>query len=194
MNVTKNDADTALRDAGRAGEHSLTLFNYELTSPYLLLWGILWIVAGIIGVISPANSGIGWLIVDTIGIVATGYLVASDARRFDKDNVRNEGLRYGATVIVLTAFITMTFVVFAPVSGVEVQTFITILIAAIYMILGLWTGYRLADSFSRTCCIHAGPVPADGFHFSAVLVVKRSFLLHAGAQFTAGKSRLCEDR
>ena len=31
-----------------------------------------------------------------------------------------------------------------PVSGVEVQTFITILIAAIYMILGLWTGYRLA--------------------------------------------------
>ena len=38
MNVTKNDAETALRDADRTGEHSLTLFHYELTSPYLLLW------------------------------------------------------------------------------------------------------------------------------------------------------------
>ena len=144
MNVTKTDAETALRDADRAAEHSQTLFHYEIASPYLLLWGILWIVAGMIGAISPENTGMGWLIVDTIGIIATGYLVTSDARRIDKDNVRNEGLRYGATVIVLTAFITMTFVVFAPVSGVEVQTFITILVAAIYMILGFWTGYRLA--------------------------------------------------
>ena len=144
MNVTKTDAETALRDAGQTAEHSQTLFHYELASPYLLLWGVLWIVAGIISVISPENTGIGWLIVDTIGIVATGYLVASDARRFDKVDVRNEGLRYGATVIVFGAFITMTFVVFAPVSGVESQTFITILIAIIYMILGLWTGYRLA--------------------------------------------------
>ena len=144
MNVTKNDAETALRDVDRTGEHSLTLFHYELTSPYLLLWGVLWIVAGIIGATSPANTGIGWLIVDTIGIVATGYLVASDARRFVKDSARSEGLRYVASVLVLAAFITMTFVVFAPVSGVEVQTFITILIASIYMIVGFWIGYRLA--------------------------------------------------
>ncbi len=144
MNVTKNDAETALHDAGRAGEQSLTLFNYEMASPYLLLWGILWIVAGTIGVISPGNAGLGWLIADTIGIVATGYLVAGNARRFAEDNTRNEGLRYVATVAVLTAFITMTFVIFAPVSGVEIQTFITILVAAIYMIMGFWTGYRLS--------------------------------------------------
>lgn len=37
----------------------------------------------------------------------------------------------------------MTFVVFAPISSVEIQTFISILIAATYMILGLWFGYRL---------------------------------------------------
>ena len=144
MNMNKNDAETSLRDAGRAAEHSQTLFHYELASPYLLLWGILWIAAGIIGATSPENTGLGWLIIDTTGIVATSYLVARNVRRFDNVNVRNEGLRYGATAIVMGAFITMTFVVFAPVSGVEIQTFITILIAAIYMILGLWTGYRLA--------------------------------------------------
>ena len=143
MNVTKNDVAAALHDVSKTEEHSLTLFHYEMTYPHLLLWGILWIVAGMIGAISPDNTGIGWLIVDTIGIVTSGYLVAMNARRFAEDSARSEGLRYLATVVVLTAFITMTFAVFTPVSGIEIQTFITILVAAIYMIMGLWTGYRL---------------------------------------------------
>ena len=143
MNITKNDAEAALRDAGMAEERSLTFFHYKMASPYLLLWGVLWIVAGTIGLMLPHNTGIGWFIVDTIGIVATGYLVAKSSRNFAEVSAQSEGLRYMASVVVLTAFITMTFVVFAPISGVEIQTFITILIASIYMILGLWTGTRL---------------------------------------------------
>ena len=144
MNITKNDAEAALRDVGETGEYSLTLFHYQITSPYLVLWGVLWIIAGIVSVISPQNTGIGWLVVVTTGIIANGYLVAGDARRFTESNIRREGIRYVAAVAVLTGFLTMTFVVFGPVSGVEIQTFITILIASIYMILGLWTGKLLS--------------------------------------------------
>ena len=144
MNITKDDAAAALRDVGETGEYSLSLFHYGITSPYLLLWGALWIIAGIVSVLSPHNTGIGWLVVVTIGIIATGYLAVGDARRFAKHSARGEGLRFLATVAVLAAFLTMTFVVFAPVSGVEIQTFITILIAAIYMILGFWTGKLLS--------------------------------------------------
>ena len=144
MNITKNDAEAALRDADRAGEHSLTLFNYGIASPYLLLWGVLWVIAGIVGVLSPENTRVGWLVVDTIGIIATSYLIACDARRFAEDNSQGRGLCFVATVVVLIAFLTMTFVVFAPVSGVETQAFITILIASIYMILGFWSGRRLS--------------------------------------------------
>ena len=144
INITKNDAKTALRDAGRAGEHSLTLFNYGIASPYLLVWGILWIVAGIIGAISPDNTGVGWLVVDTLGIITTGYLLVGDSQYFAKNGVRSQGLSYISSITVVAAFIIMTFVIFAPVSGVEIQTFITILIASIYMILGFWTGRRLS--------------------------------------------------
>lgn len=143
MSITKNEAETALRDAEKAEEHSLTLHHYEVASPYLLLWGALWIIAGIISVISPENAGTGWLIVDTIGIVATGYLVARDAQRFTKHSARSEGLRYIAAVVVMTVFLGMTFTIFNPVSGIQIQSFITVLIAAIYMIMGLWTGYKL---------------------------------------------------
>ena len=143
MSITKNEAETALRDAEKAEEHSLTLHHYEVASPYLLLWGVIWIIAGTISVISPENAGAGWLIADTIGIVATGYLVARDAQRFTKHTARSEGLRYMAAVVVITMFLAMTFTIFNPVSGIQIQSFITVLIAAIYMIMGLWTGYRL---------------------------------------------------
>ena len=144
MKITTNDAETALRDVGETGEYSLSLFHYEISSPYLLLWGILWIIAGAISIISPEHTGTGWLVAVTTGIIASGYLVVRNARRFAKDDARMEGIRYALTVVVLTAFITMTFVLFAPVSGIEVQTFITILIASIYMILGFWTGKLLS--------------------------------------------------
>ena len=144
MSVTKDEADAALHDINKAGEQSLTLFHYGIASPYLLLWGALWIVAGIIGTIAPENVGIVWLIVNLTGIVATGYLAASNVRRYAEDDIQREGLRYIATILVLTGFITMTFVVFSPVSAVEIQTFITILIASIYMVFGLWTGNRLS--------------------------------------------------
>ena len=143
MSITKNEAETALRDTEKAEEHSLTLHHYEVSSPYLLLWGALWIIAGIISVISPENTGTGWLIVNTTGIVATGYLVARDAQRFTKHSARSEALRYMAAVVIITVFLTMTFAIFNPVSGTQIQSFITVLIAAIYMIMGLWAGYRL---------------------------------------------------
>lgn len=144
MSITKNDAETALRDAGKAEERSLILFHYEITSPYLLIWGVLWIIAGIVSVLTPEHTGVGWMAVAITGIIATGYLVARDARRFAKNSARGEGLRFVASVAVMTGFLSMTFVVFAPVSGIEIQTFITILVAAIYMIFGFWTGILLS--------------------------------------------------
>ena len=143
MNITKNDAERALRDAVKAEEQSLALYHYEMASPYLLLWGILWIIAGVISAVSPDYAWAGWLIVDTIGIIASGYLMIGDARRLAKYNARSEGLRYMAAVVVITMFLAMTFTIFNPVSGIQIQSFITVLIAAIYMIMGLWTGYRL---------------------------------------------------
>ena len=144
MDTTREDAKTALHDVDTARRHSLTLFQYGIASPYLLLWGVLWVIAGIIGWLSPDNVGIGWLVVDTIGIVATGYLVLRNARRYARDGARSEGFRFAATTIVLGAFIAMVFVIFAPVSGTEIQVFITMVFAAIYMIAGIWVGRRYA--------------------------------------------------
>ena len=144
MNLTRDEAASRLREIDTARSHSLTLFNYRLASPYLLLWGALWIVAGAIGASSPGNAGIGWLTVDLVGLVGTGYLVFSQMRRYTEQGRPLRMFRCLATAVVLAAFIALTLTVFAPVTGVQVQMLITLLVAATYALAGCWVGHRYA--------------------------------------------------
>ena len=144
MTVTRNDAATALHDVDLARRHSLTLFKYGLAGPYLLLWGVLWIVAGAVGALSPDNAGIGWLVVDIVGFAGTGYLIAIQSRRYGEGDARNRLFRSVATGAVLVAFVALTLSVFAPVSDVEVLMLITMVVAAIYAVAGCWMGARYA--------------------------------------------------
>ena len=144
MTVTRDDAASALHDIDKAERHSLTLFGYSAGSPYLLLWGPLWIVAGAVGALSPENAGLGWAAVDAIGLAGTAGLVIAQSRRFGKSGDRIATYRFFGAIVVLAAFITMTFAVFAPVSGVQVQTFIVLLVAAAYALVGCWFGLRFA--------------------------------------------------
>lgn len=144
MTVTRDDAASALRDVDRAERQSRTLFQYTTGSPYLLLWGSLWIVAGALGALSPENVGLGWAAVDAIGLAGTACLAVVQGRRFGKKGDRTGTYRFLGAAVVLAAFITMTFAVFAPVSGGEIQTFIVLLVAAVYGLVGCWHGLRFA--------------------------------------------------
>ena len=144
MTVTRNDAATALHDVDSARRHSQTLFQYGLASPFLLLWGVLWIVAGGVGALSPDNAGLGWLVVDIAGFAGTGMLIAVQSRRYGEGAGRSRLFRCMATGAVLAVFVTLTMSVVAPVSDVEVLTLATLLVAAVYVIAGCWTGGRYA--------------------------------------------------
>ena len=144
MNITRDDAASALQDVDSAQRRSVALFEYELASPFLVLWGGLWIVAGAVGAASPGNAGFGWLVVDIIGLVGTGILIVRQSRRYPDAGERVPMVRYAATVAVVAAFLTATLTVVAPVTGVQVLMVITLLVAAIYMTAGIWCGRRYA--------------------------------------------------
>ncbi len=144
MSVTRDDAASALRDIDKAERQSLTLFQYRAGSPYLLLWGPLWIAAGAVGAISPENTGIGWAAADAVGLAGTAYLVVTQSRRFGEDGGRTGTVRFLGIAAILAAFIALTLAVFAPVSGVQIQTFIVLLVAAAYALVGCWFGLRFA--------------------------------------------------
>ena len=144
MSVSKDDASSALHDIEVAERRSQTLFAYSLASPYLLLWGALWIIAGVVGAVSPADSGIVWGSVDIVGLLGTAYLIVRHARRCGERSDRIHLLRYVGSAAALGAFIGLTLMVFAPVKGGNVLMLFTLVAAAGYVVAGCWMGLRYA--------------------------------------------------
>jgi len=165
MTITSTDAANALHDVDSARRHSLALFQYGLTSPFLLLWGALWIVAGAVCAISPDNADIGWLVVDVVGFATTGVLVAVQTRRYGEGVGRDWMLRCMATGVVLVSFVALTLSVFAPVTGVDALMLITLLVAAAYATAGCWTGGRYAVVGAVLAAVAVG-----FFHLAPTLV------------------------
>lgn len=181
MNLTRDEAASQLREIEAARSRSLTLFNYRLASPYFLLWGAMWIVAGAVGAASPGNAGIGWLIADLVGLAGTGYLVVSQTRRNPERDGRRNTFRFLAIALVLAAFVTLTLRVFAPVSGIQIQTFITLLVAATYALAGCWFGLRYAVVGTVLAVLAVG-----AFHFAPAQLPLIVSLLGGGAIILAG--------
>ena len=144
MSVNKDDASSALHDVEATERRSRTLFGYGLASPYLLLWGALWIVAGAANALSTANVGIVWGAVDIAGFLGTAFLIVRHARRCGEPGDRVRLFRYVGSAAVLAAFIGLTLMIFAPISGGKVLMFFTLLVAAGYAIAGCWIGLRYA--------------------------------------------------
>ena len=144
MTITRDDAASALNDVNTAQLRSMRLFKYGLASPFLLLWGGVWIAAGAVGAASPEHSGLGWLLADIVGLAGTGFLIARQSRRYPDGGECVPMVRYVAMVAVLAAFVSATLTVFAPVTSLQVLMLITLLVAAIYTTVGFWLGARYA--------------------------------------------------
>ena len=144
MGMNKDEASSALHDIEATERRSRTLFGYSLASPYLLLWGTLWIIASVVSALSTANVGIVWGAVDIVGLLGTAYLIVRHARRCGERSDRIHLLRYVGSAAVLVAFIGLTLMVFGPVKGGDITMLFTLLVAAGYAIAGCWIGLRYA--------------------------------------------------
>lgn len=144
MSVSKDDARSALHDVETAERRSQTLFGYGLASPYLLMWGVLWTIAGVVGAVSPANAGIGWSVVDIVGFLGNAYLIVRHVRRCGERGDRVRLLRYAGMIAALAAFVGLTLMVFAPVTGIETLMLFTLVVATGFAVAGCWAGLRYA--------------------------------------------------
>ncbi len=149
MTLTQTDAAAALKDIATAHEQSRALFVYQMASPYLLLWGAIWLVGGLIPVPIPANPSIAWLVLDTVGVLASIYIGYTNMRRISTtatDNGAAAGRkwawRYTATSAVIFLFSFLTIIVFEARTAQQGMTFAAILTSAIFASLGIWIGLR----------------------------------------------------
>lgn len=124
------DALHAIEDTQR---RSAVTYGYRRTSPYLFLWGAIWIV-GYTGVYLRPHWWALWPTLIVLGIAGSFLAGGSSSAK----GSHAEGLRYGATAVILFLFFWATFAILPPKTGVEVGAFLPIFVGLGYALYGIW--------------------------------------------------------
>ena len=60
MNIDKNEATLALAAIDAAGARSTQLQRYRRFAPFLILWGVIWLLANTVSDLAADLAGIAW--------------------------------------------------------------------------------------------------------------------------------------
>ena len=143
MVLTQSEAAAALQDIDDAREQSRQMFVYQMASPYLLLWGAIWLVGGLAPLPLPANPSIAWMVLDAVGIAGSIWIGFTNKRRYSGNTAaRSWAWRYAASFTTVFVFAILTVVVFEAHSAAQGMTFAAILTGAIFTAVGVWVGAR----------------------------------------------------
>jgi len=141
MPLSPDQAADTLRDIARAERRSFSAYGYQSAAPYLILWGIIWIIGYSAADIRPVYAGDTWLALLVIGFIASGVIGHRAGRRAGNKGAA-VGLRITATWIVMLAFFAAIFTIMAPVTGDQIGAFFPLFFGTVYVVMGIWMGLR----------------------------------------------------
>jgi hypothetical protein len=134
VELSRQEAASALRDIEAAQKRSETLQGYTRSSPHLVLWGVLWVVGYGLTDLCPQYGRAIWLVITAIGL-AGGFA----ATRRDRNGA---SWRYAAVALTLAGFFVAIFAVMSPVNGRQVAAVVPLAVAAAYILVGIRRGPR----------------------------------------------------
>ncbi len=149
MNVTRDEANRALDEIGRAGNRMSRLSTYAEIAPMILLWGVIWLVANLVTEFRPEFSARIWQACILIGSPLTLYFTVRRARRSgarirqaggDPKALGNQFALLGAAAL---GFVVSILVVVGPLNNRQYDAFFSLFFAFAYAIGGVWGGWRL---------------------------------------------------
>lgn len=139
MNISPQQANAALAEAHRTVDRSKILYGYQQKTPQFIIWGLVWFVGYLMSYFLPSKQGWSWLILDTLGAIASFWV----AQRNQRQHGRRDDWRLFAVGITLCAFIVLTFQILTPHSSKQITSFIPLLFGTLYVLVGIWVGLRL---------------------------------------------------
>lgn len=149
MRLSREEAAAALDTVHLAGARVKTARRYEDFGPYLITWGIIWLVANVVSDQWPVHGGTAWIAGVLIGTVLTVYFTVRNARRWRQSHPGDtaEGRAIGRRAVMLGLTLWMWFpsmmALLGPLSPRQGNAFISITWAFIYMAAGAFIGWRI---------------------------------------------------
>lgn len=136
MPLSPSEAASTLKDIEAAERRSSNAYGYHMSSPHLILWGIIWLI-GYGGMYFDRRWGEIWPFLSTAGVLASFYI---GWRMKGARKSGNFGWRYFATFAAIGAFVTALFAILPPTRDAQVGAFTGLLVAFAYVLMGIWSG------------------------------------------------------
>jgi hypothetical protein len=149
MSLSAEDASGALAAIDAADRRVRQVYWYREASPFLIVWGLVWLVANAVTDLWPRWAGLAWLVgvVGGVGFSAVLTYLQISRRAAAHDQPPADRARSGRRVLLLgltvAAFFPAMFAVLGPISAQQRNAFISLFWAFAYMAAGSWVGLRL---------------------------------------------------
>jgi len=147
MTLDKAQAAQALADIDHSQRYSSSLYSYDRASPYLILAGVMWLVADLLTQFSPFGKAWIWPIVSLIGTVGFfGLSIAQTRSGSGPVAPAKRGMfwRFMVVWLAIFAFMVATFTIYGLQDGGRQQhSFIGVFCGCLYVAVGSFMGWRM---------------------------------------------------
>jgi hypothetical protein len=137
MSLSPEEARDALRDVEKTARRSATIHGYEMLAPYLILWGVIWMIAYTVTDLWPRQGGQwAWPVLGTLGWLASMVLgwrrKAADVSRTDLS------LKWFLAFIAYAVFVAGVGAIMKPTTDAQVGAFVPMVVALSYALVGIF--------------------------------------------------------
>jgi len=145
MSLTPDEAANSLKEIARTERRSASAYGYAHSSPYFVMWGVIWMIGYSGSDLFPHQAGLIWTVLTIVGIAGSMLIGRSRGRAFATRHPGREGesgWRFLATFFVIFLFIAATYAVMGHVTPAQQAALVPLMVAFFYALLGIWKGGR----------------------------------------------------
>lgn len=149
--ISSAQAADLLRDIEATERRAVETIGYREASPYLLVWGFVWLGAFGASHFLPAAGGTIWLVALAAGALVSAFVGWNQAKSAEP------GLSHRIWLSIAIAWVFGLFV--SSLLGLgprQIAMFWVLMVMAIYMAMGLWVGRRftvLGATIAMLACV-----------------------------------------
>ncbi len=146
MTLDKSAAAHALAEIDESGRRASSLYSYGRAAPYVILAGVMWLVADLLMEFSPFSKTWIWPVVSILGTAGFVLLAIRQTRPANAAATpAKKGLFWRIVGVWLATFVFMssTFSIFGLADGRQEHSFIGVFFGCTYIAVGVFMGWRM---------------------------------------------------
>jgi hypothetical protein len=149
MNLSREDANAALESVEQVDRQVREMLGYRAASPFLILWGVIWLVANAVSDLVPSISSRLWMVAASLGFAASLWLALRQMRcraarmALTPASRALQRRRFLLLTVAVGGYFPAMLAVLGPLGARQSGAFISLFWAFAYMFAGVWLGMRM---------------------------------------------------